>query len=280
MLSPNPHGTSSFDVSPDGPPSAPPRDAATAPARPLGPPPAARARGAFAGASSMPRRLHILDRALDYVALADGGLSVAAIARRRRRSKGYVSIVLRLGRALHGLLPEEIAVFRSDRITWKLAQTIVRADADGATIRRHLRAALGGFSVHNVDRRRHRTGRSAMPGATAASLASGAASSAESGEFCWRWDAAWVDRDPVGYVTAYRHHLLLLHRGIGTRLRHAIAARSAPAAIPLAGQSLRQLTALVARQRGTSPMQPTRPDDRDALRRWAELDTVLSDLAK
>lgn len=199
---------------------------------------------------------HIVDRALDYAALSRGGLTAAQIARRRKRSKGYVSIVLRLGTALQGLDREELAVFRSERITWKLAQRIVRTGTTEAEIQRQLRYALGGFSTHNIDRRKLRKRRVAGPKPhserdlePSGTVGQIDAPSGEAGVFVWRWDAEWAARDPVGYVDAYRAHLASLHRGMTTKLREAAANRGAPASIPLAGQSLQQLMRLMAQQR-------------------------------
>lgn len=224
---------------------------------------------------------HIVDRALDYVALERGGLRAAQIARRRNKSKGYVSIVLRLGHALGGLDRDEIAVFRSERITWKLAQRIVRAGATDAEIQRQLRYALGGFSTHNIDRRKLRKHRGTVTGPklhspqgleSNASVGQTDALGPEPGVFVWRWDAGWAARDPGGYVDAYRAHLASLHRGMTTKLREAAASRIAPASIPLAGQSLQQLMRLMAHQRSTrASSSGFRPEDRAAI---ATLDAI------
>jgi hypothetical protein len=172
------------------------------------------------------RRAHVVDRAAVYVALADLGLTAAQIARRRRKSKGHVSILLRLGRALRDLPEDERAALRHPRITWRLVQGLVRTDVDPASLRRQLRAALGGFSTHNVDRRRgRRSGAAAAPAA-----APGVA---------WGWDAAWFARDPVGYAAAHLAHLTHLHRVVEERARGAAAARLGAAVD--GGQSLRGL---------------------------------------
>lgn len=242
---------------------------------------------------------HIVDRALDYAALSRGGLTAAQIARRRKKSKGYVSIVLRLGRAIRGLDRQELAVFRSERITWKLAQRIIRAGVTDAEIQRQLRYALGGFSTHNIDRRKfrkHRTKqqrdsakeptRERMKEHNPAQTAM-ARTDAEPDVFIWRWDSAWADRDPAGYVEAYREHLASLHRDISTRFREAMAlratrtaTRTVSAAVPMVGQSLRQINALIAQQRrASSPINSTpeltTPTDRAALTSLTALDTIL-----
>lgn len=229
---------------------------------------------------------HIVDRALDYAALHRGGLTAAQIARRRKKSKGYVSIVLRLGSALRGLDSEELEVFRSERITWKLAQRIVRADVTEAEIQRQLRYALGGFSSHNIDGRKlrkHRRnrvkGQSDMAQAPTGAIA-------EPGVFVWRWDAEWVARDPLGYVDAYRTYLASLHRHIRGHFGEAAAvrvARAAPASVPMVGQSLRRITALIAQQQrapgihGIHAAQRTSLSsaDRAAVASLRELDGIL-----
>jgi len=175
------------------------------------------------------RRTHIVDRALDYVALADQGHTAARIARKRRKSQGYVSIALRLGRAIVGLEPSEIAALRSPRITWKLAQRIVREDADVVAIRHQLRTALGGFSSHNVDGRKHRKGRRASaggPGERPLGVA-------------WGWDAAWFARDPLGFAESHLRYLAGVQRSVQQRAARTSAARGADR-VPV-GQGLRTL---------------------------------------
>ncbi len=241
---------------------------------------------------------HIVDRALDYAALNRGGLTAAQIARRRKKSKGYVSIVLRLGTAIRGLDREELAVFRSERITWKLAQRIVRGGVTDAEIQRQMRYALGGFSTHNIDRRKLRKHRVAGPkqGPSRGLEPSGTvgqtdAPSPEAGVFVWRWDGEWAARDPAGYVEAYREHLASLHRNISTRFRKAMVLRATrtgsatASAIPMVGQSLRQINALIAqRRRANNPINSinsinSTPEltttDREALASLTALDAIL-----
>jgi hypothetical protein len=173
------------------------------------------------------RRTHIIDRALDYARLAEQGMSAARIARKRRRSEGYVSIALRLGRAIRGMEPGELDALRSPRITWKLAQRIVREDADAVAVRHQLRAALGGFSTHNVDGRKHRKGRRA---GRAGERPTGAA---------WGWDPAWFARDPLGFVDAHLRYLSGLQRVVQERAGRSVGARTAER-VPV-GQSIRSL---------------------------------------
>lgn len=230
---------------------------------------------------------HILDRAADYAALHRNGLTATQIARRRKKSKGYVSIVLRLGLALRTLDREELAVFRSERITWKLAQRVVREGVSDAEIHRQLRYALGGFSTHNIDRRKLRTRRGKGAADRGAHRRVGHDAGARdqvagSGAFVWRWDAAWAARDPVGYVEAYRAYLASLHRTICAQFREAAAALTVGAAsfapVPMVGQSLRQITAALARQRpgsAASSSPALRAEDREALALLSAIDALL-----
>ena len=193
------------------------------------------------------RRTHIVDRALDYVALADQGLSAARIARKRRRSQGYVSIALRLGRAIVGMEPDEIAALRSPRITWKLAQRVVREDADVIGIRHQLRAALGGFSSHNLDGRKHRKGRRA---AAAPERAIGVA---------WGWDAAWFARDPIGFAESHLQYLAGLQRTVRQRAARSAAARGVERVS--VGQGIRTLQRSLAAARAPFGADPSAAPD-------------------
>ena len=209
------------------------------------------------------RARHVVDRALDYAVLARRGLRASDIARLRRRSKAYVSILLRLGRALGECSPEELAALRSPRITWKLVQHLVRTDVSDVVLRARLRQALGGFSSLTVDRRRHRKGR---PG-TMDPLR------APAGTHVWQWDGTWAARDPIGYVEAYRAFLSRLQRDVAARLRAQAHATPTPGT-PLAGQSLRQLSSSLARgaAHGVGPVTAER---RQALTLLDELDQLI-----
>ena len=203
------------------------------------------------------RRTHVVDRAADYVSLANQGLTVARIARRRRKSTAYVSILLRLGRALEGMEPGERAALRSPRITWSLAQRIVREGTDVVSLRAQLRHALGGFSTHNVDRRKHRAGRTrTVPPVVGVA---------------WGWDQTWFDRDPIGYAAAHLEHLSSVHRAVHDRAGRAAASRTARQLT--AGQSLRALQrAAVA---ATLAPIPRSPAESRALEAFGILDRKL-----
>lgn len=195
-----------------------------------------------------------------------------------------VSIVLRLGSALRGLDSEELEVFRSERITWKLAQRIVRADVTEAEIQRQLRYALSGFSSHNIDGRKLRKHRRNRVKGQSDTAQAPTGAIAEPGVFVWRWDAEWVARDPLGYVDAYRTYLASLHRHIRGHFGDAAAvrmARAAPASVPMVGQSLRRITALIAQQQRAHGIQAAQRTslssaDRTAVASLRELDGILS----
>jgi hypothetical protein len=208
------------------------------------------------------RRTHVVDRAADYADLAARGMSVAQIARRRRRSKSYVSIVLRLGQALAGMEPGERAAMRSPYITWTLAQRLVRRDTDAASLRAQLRYALGGFSTHNVDGRKQRRGRSAAPPRTVG--------------VAWGWDADWFARDPGGYAAAHLEHLASVTAAVSGRARRASQA-GADARLD-SGQSLRLLQRRIAARRAESPTTVS-PDEQRALAAFAVLERKLAEAA-
>ena len=206
------------------------------------------------------RRTHVVDRAADYVDLAARGMSVAQIARRRRRSKSYVSIVLRLGQALAGMEPGERAAMRSPFITWTLAQRLVRRDTDAASLRAQLRYALGGFSTHNVDGRKQRRGRSAAP--------------PRSVGVAWGWDADWFARDPVGYAAAHLEHLSSVTAAVSGRARRATQV-STEARLD-SGQSLRLLQRRIAARRTETPATAS-PGEQRALAAFAVLERKLAE---
>ncbi|HEY0776620.1 MAG TPA: hypothetical protein VGD56_01515 [Gemmatirosa sp.] len=178
------------------------------------------------------RRAHVLDRAAEYVRLADQGLTAAQIARRRRKSPAHVSILLRLGRALATVPDTEREALRSPRVTWRLVQRLVRTDVDVASLRKQLRDAVGGFSTHNVDRRQGRARRAAA-GPPTAPPAPGVA---------WGWDATWFADDPIGYAAAHLAHLAHVHTVIAGRAADAVRLRAGGSIAGIdAGQSLRGL---------------------------------------
>ena len=219
------------------------------------------------------RRTHIVDRALDYGALADQGHTAARIARKRRKSQGDVSIALRLGRAIVGLEPAEIAALRSPRITWKLAQRIVREDADVVGIRHQLRTALGGFSSHNLDGRKHRKGRRAEG---TGRVVHGAGERAIG--VAWGWDAAWFARDPLGFAEAHLRYLSGVQRSVQQRATRSAAARDAER-VPV-GQGIRSLQRTLAASQLKSTASVIAPAERQALAVLAILERKLAEASR
>lgn len=225
------------------------------------PGPTPRARTAVGG-----RGTHVVDRALAYRRYAEGGMSAAAIARRVRKSKSHVSILLRLGAALDGLEPGELAAFRTPAVTWRLVQRLVRGDTRVQSagerqvavlaLRRALRDTIGGFSSYTVDRRRHRKGRT--PGAPALE----------------RFDPGAFAADPAGYVAAHVERLVAAHEALARQalrvLDGALAAERL-AAVPLsalARLSRPQLAAIAAQGREhLTPAQQRAVDALDAASR-------------
>lgn len=178
--------------------------------------PAQRSRtndGASRGRGS--RAPHVIDRALDYRDLAERhGLTTAALAKQVRRSKGYISLHLRLAAAVAGMEPAEQEVMRHPAITWRLVQRVVRGDTRVQTeaerrqavvaLRQKLRDAVGGFSTETVDRRRHRKGRA--PGAP----------------LLERFDPRAFATDPAGYVAAHLDALVRVHEAVSRQTLQAL----------------------------------------------------------
>ena len=188
------------------------------------------------------RRRHVIDRALDYAALAAKGLTDTAIARRRRKSRGYVSILRRLGQAIAELPPAELGAFRTPRIGFALAQRVVRADVPPAEIRAQLRSAAGGFSTHGVDYRRRGLRRSHVAGGSRHPERGRAAAG-----WTWAWDATLFQQDPLAYVRAHAERVLALQTAIARRAAQDVEARAISGRA--VGQPLSQLAAAVATAR-------------------------------
>ena len=224
------------------------------------------------------RRAHVLDRAAEYLRLADQGLTAAQIARRRRKSPAHVSILLRLGRALATVPDDERAALRHPRVTWRLVQRLVRTDVAPESLRRQLRAAVGGFSTHTVDRRQQRTRRT-----PAAAAPVGPAPAAPGPGVAWGWDAAWFARDPQGYAAAHLAYLTHLHQVVAARATQAVRARRAAALADRtdAGQSLRGLQRSLAHRlaqlapEAVGGAGPT-PAEQDALATFAAVGAALA----
>lgn len=193
------------------------------------------------------RTTHVIDRALAYRRYADAGMAAVAIARRVRKSKGHVSILLRLGAALEGMEPGEVAALRTPAVTWRLVQRLVRGDSRVQTagertaavlaLRRALRDAIAGFSSQTVDRRKQRKGRT--PGAPALE----------------RFDPGAFAADPTAYVAGHLDALVAAHEAMARHalrmLDRALAAERL-AAVPLsalARLSRAQLAAIAERGR-------------------------------
>ncbi len=199
------------------------------------------------------RRAHLIDRAVEWARRIDRGESQAEIRRsipaRSRPSRGYISIVARLGHALKDLPPLEFELYRSPRVTLRLAQKIVRADVDTLAIRLGLRQAITALP-HPADRRRGRRGHRADTHERASVAVSGSRSRSATDPdlFAWRWDGAQAEEDPVGYIEEYIEFVEGLHGEMIRRTRALVARRAAPP-ILIAGQSLARLAASVAAYR-------------------------------
>ena len=260
-------------------------------------------------------RTFLVDRALEFAAIARATSSPtarrAALRRRgssRARSKGYVSIMVRLGEAFRDRPDSELARYRSRRITWKLAQRVVRTGRSAAEIREALLIEATLWSPGG-SRRPH--GRAmATRGATASPRSSSAAESADNEDAgvtrtrssgaphiaaprsltlgvhtpAWRSDIGWAARDPAAYLQAYERHLRTLHRSVTADFARALEFRVADdAARPAAGpfrlaaqQSLRQLTSSLAQSNQPARAKPSAtPEDATIIARLAEIARFL-----
>ena len=237
-------------------------------------------------------RTFLVDRALEYAAIARAASSPAArrAALRRRgsshaRSKGYVSIMVRLGEAFRGRPDAELARYRSRRITWKLAQRVVRAGRTAAEIREALLIEATLWSPGGTRRRRD-SRRDPAPGSSAtASSRSNARSSSTARAATWEHDPGWAARDPANYLEAYERHLRAVHRTVTADLTRALEIRAVDGGRTVgsllrsaAQQSIRQLTASLARsaqeRSATRLLSPT-PEAVEVLGRLAALDRAL-----
>lgn len=207
---------------------------------------------------TLARRAHLIDRAVEWARRMDRGESQTDIRKsipaRSRPSRGYISIVARLGHALKDLPPLEFELYRSPRVTLRLAQEIVRTDATTLAIRQRLRQAITTLP-HPADRKRGRRARSGTRAGAPGGVPGDASGfhtrrTTDPDVFAWQWDVARAEHDPTGYVEEYVAFLERLHREMTRRTRAAVARRAAPP-IAIAGQSLASLAASVAAYRRT-----------------------------
>lgn len=188
------------------------------------------------------RSRHIVDVACDYArAHRAHGWTAKEIARRRGRSPGYGSMVLRLGLAVVDLSSAELALFRTPRVTLLEISRRLRRDMDVAAIRRML---LSLATTPAPDGRRGRGGTRTAP-----SLRS---SPRRRGAHTWRWDETAAAHDPAGAVTAWLDHVRATERELAQGLRAMLAGRQTEAARILAAHGMRGLAAAL------------RPNRRDA----------------
>ena len=180
-----------------------------------------------------------------------------------------MSILLRLGQVLAGLPAGEVAAYRSPRITWALAQRLVRADTPAVEVRAQLRYALGGFSTHNVDRRRRglragtaagtagaaKSGAATRPSTVASPLPgsmptggvptggapTGGAASAPAGMLAgWGFDQALFDANAAAFARTHLERLAAVHQAVARRTARAVQQQAAGRLA--VGQSLRHLS--------------------------------------
>jgi hypothetical protein len=156
--------------------------------------------------------------------MARTGLSAAAIARRKRKSPGYVSVVLFLGEAIEGRSLEELRSLRSRRITIRVVQRLV-------TLARH---GGGKTPVERVAAYAHLI--AALLDHARASVSPSLPSQRRRGRSDRTWTIAWDHQAFIENPTAYaRRHLDTLsdaHRFIADRATEATRRDTADQVIP------------------------------------------------
>ncbi len=230
----------------------PPVTIATVPTPSTAPRQATPASPGAPGEERGERGRRVVDLALRYAALhLDEGLTQREIGRLRRKSRGYVSILVRFGTLLRTFSADERAVLRHPRITFRVAQRLVRTTSDALTIRAQLRAAVSGFSSFARGGRRGR-GRRRGGARSAGALVAEAATELPR----WVFNPDLAREDPMAMLDAYEAHLAALHRAVGRQVRAAIAIQTPGVPVSLVGQSLRALTAEVQRRASEAAADP------------------------
>lgn len=207
--------------------------------------------------SARPSSVHVLDLALIYAELERSpGVTQADIARKYRKSAGYVSVLCRLGQAVRTLPPEARETLRVRHVTFKAAQVAVSrhpSPRDRAGLVAALQELAAGRPTTPA-RRRSTTGGTAewrepvsygpdedpidplpLPAAFAKPPAEA---------YVFRWDAAAVARDPAAVLEAYERFVRETTADVVLRLRVALGDRerrttratgSAEGAVPRGG---------------------------------------------
>ncbi|GEM_PF-5372184 len=156
-----------------------------------------------------------------------------SLPRSERRSSCYVSHVVRLGEALRGLPPAELAFFRTPRLTYRMVAAAVRRSRSSAEIRSALRASLTPApSAPRTPRRTRRRPASEPPAANTRAAP---------------WDTPRALANPAAAVEEFLGQLSSLHAGAQQSLAIAIERRHGPGM--LASQSLGRIVATVRSQR-------------------------------
>ena len=190
-----------------------------------------RTQSAKPRATARPRGVHVVDLAVVFAELERSpGVTQADIARRYRKSPGYVSVLCRLGHALRRLSPEEREALHVPHLTFKATQAIVSraSDADGI-----LRGVEALASLRPPDRR-PRAARGAaglwhrpLPESdTLDPLPVESATSA--GEFVFRWDEAAARRDPGRVFAEYEEFIRAMTNNVMARLRRVVEETARP----------------------------------------------------
>jgi hypothetical protein len=156
---------------------------------------------------------HLVDTALAFATLEDSGVLQTVIAKRYRKSAGYVSVCCRLGRALWTASEGDRATLRDARVGIKAAQRIVRREARPPEVL----AALG--ALVTIAKPAHRRRRGAGAGGTWRGLG---AHRATRDAWTFAWDDTAARRDPRAYLAAFEEFLHDVNDEVVDRLRTLI----------------------------------------------------------
>ena len=160
-----------------------------------------------AGASRPGRGGHVVDLALLFAELARApGVTQADLARRYRKSAGYVSVVCRLGHALRALPPEARDRLRVPHFTLKAAQALVSRHPEPAALRT---AAVRLAAAPPPARVRSRVGvpsawdRAPARGDGLDPLPEAPDAISQRGAFVYAWDAEAARHDPAAVLADF-----------------------------------------------------------------------------
>lgn len=178
-----------------------------------------------AGVGRSARGGHVVDLALLFAELARApGVTQADLARRYRKSAGYVSVVCRLGRALRNAPPEVHDRLRVPHFTLKAAQALVSRHPEPAALRA---AAVRLATTPPTARARSRVGVPSAWDRTPARansldpLPEAPDAITQRDAFVYTWDAEAAQRDPAAVLAEFEAFVRATTDEVVARLRHS-----------------------------------------------------------